>query len=200
MSALRVGLTGGLASGKSTVGGWLAEAGCEVVDSDRIVADLYRPGGPGARAVEVLFGAEVLDESGAVDRARLAGRVFSDGIARRRLEQAIHPLVHDQFVRIASAADGIAVLEVPLLVESGMADAFDVVVTVEAPPEERVARAVERGLSAEEARARIAAQVSAEMRRQAADIVIENDGDLDELRAEVETLAARLEEMASGDD
>ncbi|MDX1645127.1 MAG: dephospho-CoA kinase [Thermoanaerobaculia bacterium] len=199
MSPLRVGLTGGLASGKSTVGRWLSEAGCEVVDSDRIVAELYRPGGPGARVVEALFGAEVLNERGGVDRTRLAERVFADGIARRRLEQAIHPLVRDQFARIAADSEGITVLEVPLLVESGMAEAFDVVVTIESPPEERVARAVERGLSAEEARARIAAQVSPGMRRNASDIVIENDGDLDDLRREVDDLVRRLEALAAED-
>lgn len=197
MSSLRVGLTGGLASGKSTLGGWLREAGFEVIDSDRIVADLYRPGGPGARAVEALFGHEVLDDTGAVDRPRLAERVFSDGVTRRRLEEAIHPLVREQFARIAASSDRIAVLEVPLLVESGMAEAFDVVVTVEAPLAERIERAAARGLSPEEAQARIAAQVSAQLRRHAADIVIENDGDLEALREKADELVERLRQMAA---
>lgn len=196
MSTLRVAITGGLASGKSTVGRRLAEAGFEVVDADRIVAELYRPGGPGTRAVEALFGVEILAPDGSVDRPRLAERVFADGVARRRLEEAIHPLVRDQFARIAASTDGIAVLEVPLLVESGMADAFDVVVSVEAPLEVRIARAAERGLGEDEARARIAAQVSEELRRSVADIVIDNDGDLESLRRESDALAHRLETMA----
>lgn len=198
-TALTVGLTGGLASGKSTLGCWLAEAGFEVVDADTIVAALYRPGGPGARAVESLFGSQVLDHSGAVDHARLADRVFADGLSRRRLEEAIHPLVRRHFQSIASHASGVAVLEVPLLVESGMATDFDLVVTVEADIQTRLERAAQRGLDEHEARARIAAQASEGLRRGAADIVIENDGDLAAFRRQADELIEQLRERASNE-
>ena len=98
--ALRVGLTGGLASGKSTVSQWLRDAGFEVIDADRLVAELYQPGGEGAAAVRALFGPDMLDERGAVDHAKVAARVFSDPAARASLEAAIHPLVRKRFEEI----------------------------------------------------------------------------------------------------
>lgn len=197
MAALTVGLTGGLASGKSTLGGWLADAGFAVVDSDAIVAELYRPGAPGARAVEALFGSGALDAAGAVDHAALAARVFADDAARRRLEEAVHPLVRRHFQGVAAETDGVAVLEVPLLVESGMTGDFDLIVTVEASAGTRLARAVGRGLSEEEARARIGAQVSEVSRRDAADIVIVNDADIEQFRRQANELVDRLGERAA---
>ena len=137
MSAPRllVGLTGGLAAGKSTVARMLGERGCAVFDADRLVADLYRPGEPGAEWVRRELGAELLDRDGGVDRAALGARVFADPRARRRLERAIHPLVERRFAELAGACEGIVVLEATLLVEAEWAPRFDVVVTVEAPPE-----------------------------------------------------------------
>jgi dephospho-CoA kinase len=196
MSRLTVGLTGGLASGKSTLAGWLAEAGLLVVDADRLVAGFYQPGGPGARVVGDLFGPEMLADDGSVDRPRLAREVFADGIARSRLEQAIHPLVRDHFQRVAAEHDGIAVLEATLLIEAGMASDFDLVVTVEAESEKRVERAIRRGLSEEEARTRVAAQGTDLMRRGGADVVIENDGDLEDFRLQAEDLINRLQALA----
>ncbi len=196
MSRLTVGLTGGLASGKSTLSGWLAEAGCTLVDADRLVADLYRPGGPGAHAVGELFGPEMLAADGSVDRARLAARVFSDDLARTRLEQAIHPLVRSHFRRVAAEHDGIVVLEATLLLEADMASDFNIIVTVEADSERRVERAAKRGLSEEEARGRIASQGTDLMRRGGADIVIANDGDLSEFRAQADGLIRRLRELS----
>lgn len=196
MSAFTVGLTGGLASGKTTVGRWLAEAGFRVIDSDSLVAELYRPGGAGARAVEALFGRGVLDRKGAVDHGAVARRVFADPEARRRLERAVHPLVRERFRELASGEAGVVVLEVPLLVEAGMAADFDLVVSVEAPAEARIERAVARGLSDGEAQARVAAQTSEARRREAADLVIENDLTLAELRRQVDRLVERLREAA----
>jgi len=190
VSALRIGLTGGLAAGKSTVAGWLREAGLTVIDADRLVAELYQPGEPGAGAVVELFGAELLDAAGAVDRARLASRVFADATARRRLEAAIHPLVRERFLEIAEAAQGMVVLEATLLVEAGYADAFDVVVTVEADRENRLARAIARGLSREEAEARLAAQGDGAERRAAADVELRNDSTPADLRRDVDRLVA----------
>lgn len=195
MSALRVGLTGGLASGKSTVARLLAERGATVVDADRLVAELYEPGGPGARAAEELFGAEVLDGRGAVDRQRLAGLVFTDAGARGRLERRIHPLVRERFAEIAGEAEGVVVLEATLLVEAGYAPDFDRVVTVEAEPEARLGRAIDRGMPEEEARRRLLAQGEGDARRAAADVVIRNDGGLADLERQVEELWRELQTL-----
>ena len=192
MSRFLIGLTGGIAAGKSTVAALLRDAGLTVVDADRLVAELYRAGGGGAAAVRELFGAEVLDADGAVDHARLAGAVFADAAARRRLEAAIHPLVRRRFREIAAAETGVAVLEATLLVEAGYAPDFDLVVTVEADPEVRLRRAMARGLDEAGARARLAAQGDGGERRAAADFEIRNDGDRDELARQVQALLRRI--------
>lgn len=192
MSAVRVGLTGGLASGKSTVARRLRERGATVVDADRLVAELYEPGEPGARVAAELFGPEVLDPRGAVDRVRLAEVVFSDPEARRRLEAAIHPLVRERFAELAGREDGVVVLEATLLVEAGYAPDFDRVVTVEADPEVRLRRAVERGMDEAEARRRLQAQGDGTARRDAADVVITNDGGVEALERRVDALARDL--------
>lgn len=192
MPAFRVGLTGGLASGKSTVARALADAGFEVIDADQLVAELYRPGGAGTRAVAALFGPEHLAADGGVDKARLGRLVFADAAARDRLEAAIHPLVRQRFDELARAAAGVIVLEATRLVEAGFAPDFDLVVTVEAPPETRLRRAVARGLPAAEARARLVAQGDGTARRAAADVTLDNGGEPEELFAQVARLAARL--------
>lgn len=190
---LLVGLTGGLASGKSTVAGWLRDAGFRVVDADQVVADLYRPGEPGAAAVEALFGPAALTAEGGVDHGAVAARVFADAAARHRLEQAIHPLVRRRFRAIAAAAaEAVVVLEATLLVEAGYAEDFDLVVTVEADPALRRARAVARGMAEAEARRRLEAQGDGAARRAGADRAIDNDGTRDELRAKADALIAEL--------
>jgi dephospho-CoA kinase len=193
MSRLTVGLTGGLASGKSTVGRWLADAGHAVVDADRLVAELYGPGRAGAARVEALFGPTVIDSSGAVDHRRLGELIFGDAEARRRLEQAIHPLVREAFREIAASTDGVAVLEATLLMEAGFTQEFDLVVTVEADVEARIGRAIERGMAEKDARARIVAQGTDTLRRSGADIVLDNSGDLEALRLQTDEL---LQEIA----
>ncbi|REJ75888.1 MAG: dephospho-CoA kinase [Acidobacteria bacterium] len=195
---MRVGLTGGIASGKSTVGRLMAEAGCTVTDADRLVAELYRPGGEGAAAVARLFGDEMLRQDGSVASERLARVVFADPLARRRLEAEIHPLVGKRFAELAAAATGpLIVFEATLLVDTGGYRNFDALVTVEADPELRVRRAVARGLDEEEARARLAAQTSCEARTAAADFVILNEGTLDQLRERVLEVVAQLERRAA---
>lgn len=189
---VRVGLTGGLAGGKSTVARMLAERGATVVDADRLVADLYAPGAPGARAVQELFDDRALDGRGAVDRPALAEIVFSDAEARRALERAIHPLVRERFAEIAREAGGVVVLEATLLVEAGYGPDFDRVVTVEADEDTRLKRAIERGMDEEEARRRLTAQGDGERRRAAADVILRNDGSVAELERQVEALAAEL--------
>jgi dephospho-CoA kinase len=195
MSTLRLGLTGGLASGKSTVARLLAAKGVTVIDADELVAELYRPGGEGAAAVRELFGEAALGPDGAVDHAAVARRVFADPEARRRLERAIHPLVRRRFEEIAERAQGIVALEATLLVEAGYAPLFDLVVTVEADREARLRRAAARGMPEAEARARLAAQGDGAVRRAGAGRVIENDGDLAALEAQVDSLLAELRRM-----
>jgi dephospho-CoA kinase len=188
VAKLSVGLTGGLASGKSTVASHLAAAGFTVVDADALVAELYRPGEPGARSVAALLGSRYLTADGGVDKAAVARRVFADSAARERLEAALFPLVRERFRALAARTDGIAVLEASKLVEAGLQDEFDLVVTVEAPLAIRLARAIARGLDPAEARARITAQASEAQRRAAADFVIENDGRREELACRTDEL------------
>jgi len=197
MSALRVGLTGGLASGKSTVSAWLREAGFEVVDADRLVAELHQPGGKGAAAVRDLFGAEMLDERGGVDHAKVAARVFSDSKARKALEAAVHPLVRKRFEEIAARSQGMVVLEATLLVEAGYSPLFDFIVTVEAPCELRLERAIARGMDPESTRARLLAQGDGEERREAAHRLIDNSGDVEHLRRQVDELIEELNRAAN---
>jgi dephospho-CoA kinase len=197
MSALRVGLTGGLACGKSTVADWLREAGFLVVDADRLVAELYHPGAPGVAVVRELFGDAAIDAEGAVDHAAVAARVFADPEARRALEQAIHPLVRRRFEEILATAEGVVVLEATLLVEAGFGSTFDLIVTVEANAEARLRRAVERGMDEAAARARLAAQGDGEVRRAAAHRILDNNCDLASLRRQVDELIVELRRLAS---
>ncbi len=177
-----VGLTGGLAAGKSTVAGWLRQAGFLVIDADRLVADSYRPGEEGAEVVVNLFGDSFLRQDGSVDHDKLAREVFGHPDARRRLEEAVHPLVRRRFEELARDHDGVAILEATLLVEAGFGPDFDLVVTVEADPEVRLRRATDRGLDEEAARARLAAQSPSEVRCDAADRVLWNNDRMEELR------------------
>jgi dephospho-CoA kinase len=197
---VRVGLTGGLASGKSLVASWFAEAGFQVIDADRVVAGLYRPGEPGVEVVRRLFGEEAIDAAGGVDHARVAERVFAEASARRALEAAIHPLVAARFEAMSTEAaqgvTGVIVFEATLLVESGLHRGLDLVVTVEADPERRVARAVARGMAEASARGRLAAQGDGAARRAAADRILDNDDGLGALRAQVDRLIAELRERA----
>ncbi len=197
MSALRVGLTGGLASGKSTVARRLAEAGLTVVDADQVVAELYEPGQQGALAVAELFGPDLLAADGSVDKLALAKLVFGAPSALAQLEALIHPLVRHRFAEVANRPEGVVVLEATKLVEAGFAPDFDLIVAVEAPRELRIARAVARGLPEAAARERIAAQAGESERRRAAAIVIENEGDLADLERQVVELLARIRQLSA---
>jgi len=191
-----VGLTGGIASGKSTVGNLLRELGCIVSDSDRLVAELYQPGARGTEEVSRLFSDDLLDRDGAVDKQKLAAVVFNDKEELRRLEAAIHPLVGAAFAKLVEQSPGIVVFEVPLLVETGGGSRYDYVVTVEADPDLRIERAVTRGVDRESAEARQRAQADTESRVAAADWVLRNDGTLEELEEQVEELVKELEKKA----
>lgn len=195
---LRIGLTGGLASGKSTVSGWLRDAGFLVVDADKLVADLYQPGQPGAAAVRDLFGPEFLNEEGGVDHAKVADKVFADPDSRKALEKAVHPLVRDRFAELATQAEGMAVLEATLLVEAGYAPFFDFIVTVDCDAETRLKRAIKRGMDEASARARLIAQGDGEHRRRAAHRRIDNCSDVRHLRRQVDDLIDELKRLSAG--
>ena len=185
---LRIGLTGGIGSGKSTVSALLAERGAVIVDADRIAREVVEPGTPGLAAVVEAFGERVLTADGALDRPALAAIVFADEEARRRLDGIIHPLVRARAVELAAdlPEDAVVVNDVPLLVETGQASSYDLVLVVEADPATRVSRLVQRGLTAEDARARIAAQASDGQRRAVADVVLDNGGTPEQLAAQVD--------------
>ena len=186
---LTIGLTGGIASGKSTVSRRLMELGATVVDADAIARALQEPGRPGLEGIVEEFGPSVLTPDGRLDRAALGARVFADPEARARLNAIIHPLVRAEAERLAAAAgeDAVLVEDIPLLVETGQHGRFDLVLTVQASAEERVRRMVEdRGMTEADARARIAAQATDEQRRAVADVVLDNSGTPEELEAQVE--------------
>jgi dephospho-CoA kinase len=185
---LRIGLTGGIGSGKSTVSRLLAERGALIVDADRIAREVVEPGTPGLAAVVEAFGDRVLSADGSLDRPALAGIVFADPGARATLDGIVHPLVRRRTAELVSAApaDAVVVNDVPLLVETGQAATYDLVLVVEADVATRVARLVQRGLTEEDARARIAAQASDQERRAVADVVLDNSGTPAELAAQVD--------------
>jgi dephospho-CoA kinase len=185
---VRVALTGGVASGKSTVAGILEELGAVVIDSDRLAREVVEPGTPGLAAVVDAFGGDVLADDGRLDRPALGARVFADELARKRLEAILHPLIRARAAELESAADpdALVVHNIPLLVETGQAAAFDAVLVVDVPVETQVERMVQdRGWTREDAQARVAAQTSREQRRAAATYVIDNTGTHDDLRERV---------------
>jgi dephospho-CoA kinase len=192
---VRVGLTGGIASGKSTVAELLVGLGAVLIDGDALAREVVARGTPGLAQVVAEFGAEVLTLEGDLDRPALGRIVFADEAARKRLEAITHPLIFERYAELeASAPEGALVVhDIPLLAESGRADTFDEVIVVDAPPDLQVERMVrDRGWTREEAEARIAAQASREDRLAIATHVIENTGTLEELRARVEDVYAEL--------
>jgi dephospho-CoA kinase len=197
---LRIGLTGGIGSGKSTVAGLLAARGARVVDADRIAREVVEPGTPGLDAVVAAFGRDVLTAEGALDRPALAAVVFADPDARRRLDGIVHPLVRARAAELVAAAPpgAVVVQDVPLLVETGQAGSYDLVLVVAADLATRVERLVGRGLSEGDARARIAAQATDEQRRAVADVVLDNSGTLAELEAQVDRFWAERVAPALG--
>lgn len=186
---LMIGLTGGIGAGKSSVAARLAELGGTVIDSDRLAREVVAAGTDGLAEVVEAFGPQVLTPDGDLDRAAVARLVFADAAQRGRLEQIIHPRVRSRVLELVAAAppDAIVINDVPLLVEAGMAKAYDLVIVVLASERTRLDRlARDRGMSPDEAGARIAAQATDEQRREVADIIIDNDGSLAELHAAVD--------------
>lgn len=191
----RVGLTGGVASGKSTVSAILAELGAVVIDADALAREVVARGTPGLDAVVAEFGPALLTPDGELDRPAMGRLVFGDEGSRKRLEAIIHPLVIERMAALEAAAgeDKVVVHDIPLLAEGGRADTFDAVVVVDAPRDLQVERMLsDRGWTREDAESRIAAQATREERRAIATHVIDNNGSLEELRARVEAVFAEI--------
>ncbi len=188
---LKVGLTGGIGSGKSAVASRLAALGAVIVDSDRIAREIVAPGTDGLAEVVAAFSDRVLDADGALDRAALGALVFGDEAARRTLEGITHPRVRARSAELVAAApaDAIVVNDVPLLVEVGLAPTYHLVVVVQTAVPTRMARLTrDRGMAPAEAQRRIAAQADDATRRAVADVLLTNDGTLTDLHAAVDTL------------
>ncbi|MCA1580783.1 MAG: dephospho-CoA kinase [Acidobacteria bacterium] len=189
---LRIGLTGGLASGKSTVARLLADRGAVVFDADGIVRALYERDAEGARAARELFGESILNAEGGVDRSRIAERVFSDPAARHALEERIHPLVGREIARkfeeASAAGAAVAVSEASQLLEARTESRYDRVLLVIAPEAERVSRWEKKGGDAEDARRRIASQIAPPVAVDRASDVIVNDGTLEDLESKVDAV------------
>ncbi|GAA2727585.1 dephospho-CoA kinase [Streptomyces nogalater] len=202
---LTVGLTGGIGAGKSEVSRLLVEHGAVLVDADRIAREVVAPGTPGLAAVADAFGTDILTADGGLDRPRLGSLVFADPEKLAVLNSIVHPLVRDRSRELESAApeDAVVVHDVPLLTENGLAPLYDVVIVVDASPETQLDRLVRlRGMTEEDARARMAAQATREQRREIADIVIDNDVPLEVLRRRVaevwDDLARRARQDTAG--
>lgn len=177
---MRVALTGGMASGKTTVSDRWAELGAVIVDADLLAREVVEPGTPGLAAVAERFGADILAEAGTLDRQTLAGRVFGDDAARRELEGLLHPLIRRRASELERSAtpDAIVVHVIPLLVETGRTDGYDAIVVVDLSEDLQLARARSRdGFTEDQAQARLAAQATRAERLAVATHVIDNSGD-----------------------
>jgi dephospho-CoA kinase len=183
---LRVGLTGGIASGKSTVGRLLERHGCKVIDADRIVAELYAPGAAGWTAIVEQYGRDILDQQGEIDRPRLAALAFRDAASADRLNSLIHPMViAEEERRLAAEREGIVVVEASLLLEAGGRSRYDRIIVVDIDEDLQLVRAVVRGMDAEEARRRRERQMPRNDRLRFADYIIENGGSLEDTADQV---------------
>ncbi|AZQ34052.1 dephospho-CoA kinase [Streptomyces cyaneochromogenes] len=199
---LKVGLTGGIGAGKSEVSRLLVECGAVLIDADRIAREVVAPGTPGLAAVVEAFGEEVLAGDGSLDRPKLGSIVFAAPDRLAVLNSIVHPLVgaRSRELEEGAAKDSVVVHDVPLLAENGLAPLYDVVVVVDASPETQLDRLVRlRGMTEEDARARMAAQATREKRLEIADVVIDNDVPLEVLQRRVKDVWDELVRRAHGD-
>ncbi|GHB28154.1 dephospho-CoA kinase [Streptomyces xanthochromogenes] len=196
---LKVGLTGGIGAGKSEVSRLLVSYGAVLIDADRIAREVVEPGTQGLAAVVEAFGPAVLAADGTLDRPGLGAIVFSDPDKLATLNKIVHPLVGARSAELEAAAgpDSVVIHDVPLLTENGLAALYDLVVVVDAAPETQLDRLVRlRGMTPQEAHARMAAQADRDRRLAVADLVIDNDGPLEDLEPQVRKVWAELVERA----
>jgi len=198
---LRVGLTGNVGAGKSTVESLFAEWGATVIDTDELARAVVQPGSDTLRRIEAEWGDRVMAADGGLDRAAMRRLAFTDPAARRRLEEILHPAIlqrcREAMIEAEAREDRIVIAVVPLLFETGMEDEFDVVLLVDAPLESRIQRLVDgRGLAAEEARAIAAAQMPAEQKRARAHLVLDNDSDMTVLERRAWEVWKELERLS----
>jgi dephospho-CoA kinase len=193
-----VGLTGGIASGKSHVANLLSELGASVIDADQVAREVVVPGSPGLAQVVALFGEEVLMPNGELDRQKLGETVFSDPTKRLKLEQILHPLIKQRTTQlIAEQQTDLVVYAVPLLVEAKVDYPFDAVVTVEAGVENQISRLISsRSMSESEATRRIQAQTSSAEREAIADFIIDSSGTKEQTREQVNDIWQKLVDLA----
>ncbi|GAB2475616.1 dephospho-CoA kinase [Jatrophihabitans fulvus] len=193
-----MGLTGGVGSGKSTVARLLAQRGAVVLDADAIAREVVEPGTEGFDAVVEHFGRSAVAADGTLDRAWIARTVFADRAQLDALNSITHPRVARRFAELEAQApaEAVVVYDVPLLVENGMADGFDLVVVVLASEAIRLTRLAGRGMAEDDARARMARQATDEQRRAVADEIIDNDGDLASLERQVDAVWTRITDRA----
>ena len=199
---LKVGLTGGIGAGKSEVSRLLVACGAVLIDADRIAREVVAPGTPGLAAVVETFGEGVLAENGSLDRPKLGSIVFADPERLATLNAIVHPLVGARSMELEAAAgpDAVVVHDVPLLTENNLAGLYDLVAVVDASPETQLDRLVRlRGMTESEARARMAAQATREQRRAIADLVIDNEGPLEQLEPQVRKVWAELSRRAAAE-
>lgn len=195
-----IGLTGGIAAGKSTVAKRMVEHGAIEIDADQLAREVVAPGTGGAASIRAEFGAEVFDEAGELNRKAIAALVFHDPLKRTALEQIIHPLVKARGKQILDAlpADAIAIYNVPLLVEANVEMPFDKVITVEAPQSAQVERLMKhRGMTEAEALARIRVQATPAQRANRADVILSSNQDLPKLLSDVDALWRQIEREAA---
>jgi dephospho-CoA kinase len=195
---MKVGLTGGIGAGKSTVADLFSQKGAVVIRSDELARQVIEPQTPGFQQVIDRFGKDFVNSEGYIDRAKLAQIVFHDDAALKDLENIIHPLVRSKTNQIIDqhTSETIIVNEIPLLLEKNMESLFDFLVIVISSEKNRLERLAQRGLTTEQASARMAKQVSDDERKAAADFLIVNDGNLDKLDADVEKIWQTLQERS----
>ena len=195
---MKVGLTGGIGAGKSTVADLFSQKGAVVIRSDELARQVIEPQTPGFQQVIDRFGKDFINTEGYIDRAKLAQIVFQDDAALKDLENIVHPLVRSKTNQIIDqhTSETIIVNEIPLLLEKKMESLFDFLVIVISSEKNRLERLSQRGLTAEQASARMSKQVSDDERKAAADFLIVNDGNLDQLEADVEKIWQTLQERS----
>ena len=193
---MKVGLTGGIGAGKSTVADLFSKRGAVVIRSDELARQVIEPQTPGFKQVTSRFGIEIVNDEGNIDRAKLAQVVFNDDVALKDLENIVHPLVRERTNQLMSeqTSETIIVNEIPLLLEKKMESLFDFLVIVISSEKNRLERLSQKGVSEDQAKARMAKQVNDQDRKAAADFLIVNDGNLDQLEADVQKIWQTLQE------